>query len=82
MRHEQAVMDLMRTKILYGVHVMMNANKMADRVLAALRSAFFSCTFFFFLFGCLFNIPLGAGFGIFFAFSGILMSGICDSLLD
>ena len=77
MYQEQAVMDLIRTRMLYGVQVMMNASKMADNVFAAFRSAFFSCSFFFFLFAVLFAAGLLANtFGMFFVFRGILMSGM------
>lgn len=77
MYHEQAVMDLIRTRILYGVQVMINASKMADKVFAAFRSAFFSCNFFFFLFVVLFAAGLlPNAFGMFFVFKGILISGM------
>lgn len=49
MQSEQVVRGLMRTRILYGVQVMMKLSKMADSVLAAFDSWRFSCDFFFFL---------------------------------
>lgn len=66
----------------------MKARRMADNVLAAFLSAFFSCVFFFFFFGCWCNLgpafaannpfPPPNCFGMIFALSGIRISGICD----
>lgn len=66
--------------MLYGVHVMMNERRMAESVLAALVSCFFSCVFFFF--GCFDVMPLPAScFGIILALRGILTSCMCEVLL-
>lgn len=70
--------------MLYGVQVMIKARRMADKVLAAFLSAFFSCVFFFFLTGGFVSIPLPPDvrvFGTFLAFNGILMSGMCEGRL-
>lgn len=78
MHFVQAVNGFNNTNILYGVHVMMKLNKMADSVLAAFVSCRFSCDFFFFFAAR----ATGFGFVIFFemifAFNGIRISGACD----
>lgn len=85
----EPVTGFSNTKMLYGVHVTMNVSRIADRVLAAFLSAFFSCGFFFFLAACWRAAAAAAGDlcapptppascrGIIFAFSGI---GIADGL--
>lgn len=64
---------------------MMKVSSMADSVLAALRSAFFSVVRFFFLTGFLealeSRVRPTSCFGIIFALSGIRISGIADGLL-
>ncbi len=68
----------------------MNASKMADRVLAAFLSAFFSTAFFFFLSGLDFSgiidletpeVAVTACFEITFAFKGIRMSVTLEARL-
>lgn len=79
----KAVIGLSNTKMLYGVHVSINANKMADKVLAAFLSAFFSTGFFFFLSGFGFKgiidlEPVTICLEMVFGFSGIRMSVMLD----